>query len=78
MPKTSIAKKKLNSKNKRLYKGREKVRGIKIQNQKLVQEKMFVDKLKKLKDKFNYKKKDFNSYKDKIKDGNLFNNIIKN
>jgi len=30
------------------------------------------------KDKFNYKKKDFNSYKDKIKDGNLFNNIIKN
>ena len=51
MPKTSIAKKKLNSKNKRLYKGREKVRGIKIQKQKLVQEKMFVDKLKKLKDK---------------------------
>jgi hypothetical protein len=29
MPKTSIAKKKINSKNKRLYKGREKVRGIK-------------------------------------------------
>ena len=36
------------------------------------------DKLKKWKGKFNYKKKDFNSYKDKVKDGNLFKNIIKN
>jgi hypothetical protein len=30
MPKTSIAKKKMNSWNKRLFKGREKGRGIKI------------------------------------------------
>lgn len=36
------------------------------------------DKLKKWKDKFNCKGKDYNNYKDKIEDGNSYSNIIKN
>ncbi len=36
------------------------------------------DKPKKLKDRFNYKRKDYSNYKDKINVGKLYNNTMKN
>ena len=49
MPKTSIAKKTRDSKHKRSFKSRDKVRQIKKNKEKTLQQNMYVDKIKELK-----------------------------
>ena len=60
MPKSSIAKKKLDSKNKRMFKGRQKGRQIKKNRDKDIIENQYVNKLNKMKEKHQKMAKRFN------------------